>query len=209
MKNENLEETTVSEEEVTNTVNSKNEEIEIDVNALRKYGDQAVSIIFENSLSNVSVRKPKKSEFIRTHDKPEFCLKTGIIEMDDEQRLYYLVAFHLLEQLKSETKAVILYTCINRKGELFIWPVKSHGSDGSRNKWSSSALDAAEKAKEKWVRVVANMGKGKYDVIVAKDDLPAPDWPDISFDKLINLAFKGRYITDINHDVLKELRGEV
>ncbi|MBT4266075.1 MAG: hypothetical protein HN580_01200 [Deltaproteobacteria bacterium] len=217
MENKNLEETTVSNEngttvsgeEVTKIVNSNNDFVEIDVAAFRKHGEPAVSIIFENSLSGVTVRKPKKTEFYRTHANPEFCLKAGIIELDDEHRSYYLVAPHLLVQLERETKAVVLYTCINRKGELFISPINSHSSDGSRNKWSSSALDAAEKAKEKWVRVIANMSKSQYDVIVAKDDLPDPDWPDMSFNKLINIAFKGRYITDLNHEVLKELRGEI
>jgi hypothetical protein len=40
-------------------------------------------------------------------------------------------------------------------------------------------------------------------------ELPAPKWPDGGFKELFAKAFKSRVITEINHPVLKSLRGEV
>jgi hypothetical protein len=67
----------------------------------------------------------------------------------------------------------------------------------------------AEVAKARWVRMVGNKAIGAYDLYKAGDDLGAPEWPDKAFNELCRLAFGKRYITSIDHDALKELRGEV
>ena len=38
--------------------------------------------------------------------------------------------------------------------------------------------------------------------------LSDPVWPDRSFEDIVTVAYKGRVITDIDHKVLRELRGE-
>jgi hypothetical protein len=209
MENENKEDNIVSGETVTKIVNTQDNAYPIDVSALRKRQEQVSFITLENNLSNISVRKPKKQEFFRVIDKPGCTLETSILEVDSIEREYYLVETSLHASLEDELTPVILHLCINRQGELFFWPVKSHASDGRRNKWTESALEAAKLAKEKWIRIMANMSKGEYDLVVAEGAIPAPDWPDITFDKLINIAFKGQYITDLDHVVLKKLRGEI
>jgi hypothetical protein len=60
-----------------------------------------------------------------------------------------------------------------------------------------------------WVRVVANMGLGGYDVFQASGALPDPDWPDVPFREYLRLAFKDRYIDNRDHPILRRLRGEV
>jgi hypothetical protein len=59
------------------------------------------------------------------------------------------------------------------------------------------------------VRVVANMGLGAYEVYEASGDLPDPSWPELSFPEILKVAFKGRYITEVEHPVIRRLRGEV
>jgi hypothetical protein len=43
---------------------------------------------------------------------------------------------------------------------------------------------------------------------MASIDLPSPKWPEGGFESLFSLAFKNRVIDNINHSVLRTLRGE-
>jgi hypothetical protein len=53
------------------------------------------------------------------------------------------------------------------------------------------------------------MAAGMYDVFEAKGELAEPEWPDLSFPQVLQLAFKSRYIEKVEHPILKALRGEV
>ena len=57
--------------------------------------------------------------------------------------------------------------------------------------------------------MVANRTLGAYEVFEAAGNLPDPEWPDISFQGILQIAFKDRYITSMDHPLLQKLRGEV
>jgi hypothetical protein len=69
-------------------------------------------------------------------------------------------------------------------------------------------MQASIIAVDKWIRVSANMEAGFYDVTEAPAGLPDPSWPNVPFDKIVEVAFRNRFITDWDHIVLKQLRGE-
>jgi hypothetical protein len=103
----------------------------------------------------------------------------------------------------------LLTLAINRQGVIFIWPLKLPTPDGRIDNWSRSAMDAANEARTRWVRITANMSLGAYDVAVASDQVAEPEWPDISFQEVLKVAFRDRMISEWNHPVLRRLRGEV
>ena len=71
------------------------------------------------------------------------------------------------------------------------------------------ALAGAEEAKTTWVRLEANTVSKTYDVYRALGDLGDPAWPDMTLQEMVDLAFGGdRTISDPDHPVLRELRGE-
>jgi hypothetical protein len=70
-------------------------------------------------------------------------------------------------------------------------------------------LEAIELATRSWVRVAANMSAGCYDVYRAGGQLSEPEWPDLTFQAILRIAFKGRFIDSLDHPVLRQLRGEV
>jgi hypothetical protein len=41
----------------------------------------------------------------------------------------------------------------------------------------------------------------------ASADLPDPKWPDVSFKKLLEIAFRDRLIRSLDHAVIKKLQG--
>jgi hypothetical protein len=103
----------------------------------------------------------------------------------------------------------ILFTGITRQGILFLWPIRLPGQGGRVDSWNRSALDAALLAEDRWIRMAPNMSLGAYDVFQATGNLPEPEWPEISFRDILEIAFKDHLINDFNHPVLKRLRGEL
>ena len=64
-------------------------------------------------------------------------------------------------------------------------------------------------AQKDWIRISANMSLGAYEVYQATGALSGPEWPDLEFSKILEIAFKGRYITTLDHTALRRLRGEL
>lgn len=74
--------------------------------------------------------------------------------------------------------------------------------------WHSSAREAAERAQSVWVRMVANMGGGYYDIWETDGSVGEPQWPEHSLTQLLKVAFgNGRLIDREDHPVLQQLLG--
>jgi hypothetical protein len=121
----------------------------------------------------------------------------------------YLVAPHLLSELSQEVRPKILYTGVTREGNPFLWPINMPGEDGRLDSWSQSAHNAADIAGMAWIRLVANRSVGAYDVMQATALVEEPTWPELTFKELINLAFRDKVISSLEHPVVKRLRGEI
>lgn len=162
----------------------------------------------KKALTTVPVRKPPKESFMRT-SKDENAWKTySMIELKEEGKCYLLsqpIAAALEAAGESTLIKARLVPAVDRQGNLFLWPLKVSDRE---NDWNLSAYRAAVMAREKWVRVQANMAAGAYDTLVAKIQNADPAWPDEDFGTILKIAFEGRVITQWEHPVLKELRGE-
>jgi hypothetical protein len=177
--------------------------------ALRLSQSFADTVGVKKLVTTVPVRKPNRQDFVRVHPDPAYRLTpTAIIELR-EDRETYLLSPAIAQQLPGEFNVVTLYTAINRQGVTQLWPVKLPGEDGRQLEWHRSAAEAAELAMEKWVRVTANMSKGGYDLFEASGDLSEPVWPDISFEEILRIAFRDRYVDRVDHPLLQKLRGLV
>ena len=160
-------------------------------------------------ITTVAVRRPDRQQFIRVHPSGDMCLgPVAMIELEGGQDIY-LVAPALFEDVGSEAKLKMLYLAITRDGVVFIWPVAMPGPDGRTCAWWESAQRAAETAKTQWVRVTSNRDEGMYETLVPTGlSLPEPEWPDLPFARILELAFRDRIIKSLSHPVLKRLRGE-
>jgi len=155
----------------------------------------------------IQARKPGKQDFIRVHPDAAYSLQTYVLEFKDEGELY-VVDSSLWDDLVGELVAKVLYLTINRQGVPRLWPIRLPDPDGRLDDWNRSALEAAEIAKTRWVRVTSNRSAGMYEVHEATADLPEPEWPELSFEEILKIAFRGFYITDWDHPALRRLRGE-
>lgn len=178
--------------------------------ALRLTGDMTAALGVKKALRTVPVRKPDKTWFVRVHNDEKYHLTTAVIELK-EDRETYLVAPALRPSLAAEPtfSPRVLFTAVNRQGVPFLWSVRIAGPHEKVDPWSRSALEAANLARDGWVRVTANMGLGAYNVYQATGDLPEPEFPDAPLSELLKTAFKDRFIDTADHPVLRKLRGEV
>ena len=179
----------------------------LDLSALRLSQDFSANLGVKKAVLTVPVRKPNRQWFIRVRAGEEWRLQTGVIELADERETY-LVDRSLWSELAGEIIPKVLFTGMSRQGVLFLWPVRLPGMDGRIDEWNRAALDAAQLATERWVSVRANMALGAYEVFEATGELPEPEWPELPFSKLVEIAFKDRFIRSADHPVLRRLRGE-
>jgi hypothetical protein len=182
--------------------------VSLDLEQLRLSQDFSAMVGVRKALVTVPVRKPDKQCFVRVHPDAEFRLATAMLNLKEEREIY-LVDRSLWSELPGEITPTVFYTTITRQGVVFLWPVRLPGDDGRIDEWNRSATEAAQMATTKWVRVAANMPLGAYDVFQATGDFPDPEWPDVGFKALLDVAFKDRFIDSLEHPVVKRLRGEL
>ena len=180
---------------------------QFDVTKLRLTQDFASQIGVKKLLRTVPVRKPNRQEFVRVRKGEDYQLQTAILEMK-EDRESFLVDPSLWNELPGEIIPKVILTAMNRQGVMFLWPVRLPGSDGRSDTWNQSALEASNIAEDKWVRVAANMSLGAYDIYDAGSELTDPEWPELEFQKILEIAFKDKFITSMDHPAVRRLRGE-
>ena len=53
------------------------------------------------------------------------------------------------------------------------------------------------------------MDRGAYEIFEAKGEIGEPEWPDLTMDAAIRIAFKDCFIDSSDHPALRRLRGEM
>jgi hypothetical protein len=178
-----------------------------DLDAMRLSQDFVTDTRVKKLLTTVPVRKPSQQEFFRVNPDPAYQLPAAaIIELKDEREIYF-VHPAIVREVAGEYRAAMIVTTINRQGVLGVWPLKLPSPDGRKEEWLRSALEAAEKATTRWIRLRANMNLGAYETFEAEAKIPEPEWPNIPFQEILHIAFRDRLIDNVDHPVLKRLRG--
>jgi hypothetical protein len=98
---------------------------------------------------------------------------------------------------------VQIFLSVNTGGFPFLW-----WNILSDNPWHLSKLACARESMDKWVKMV-NVG-GSY-ATQPPDIEPTikPQWPDQPYDELVRVGFRGRFIDDLEHPVIRKLRGRL
>ncbi len=174
---------------------------------LRLSQDFGAQIGVKKMLTTILVKKPDKQKFIRVNPDSNYSLTVATIEVKDENETY-IVHPKILSELVAECNHKLLVVGITRQKVLFVWPLGLPGLDGKDNPWHASAREAAEHAKKAWIRVVSNRDLGAYEILEAEGNLGEPEFPDLPMEEIIKIAFKDKIITDLEHPLLQQLRGE-
>ena len=159
-------------------------------------------------LTTVPVRRPGNQSFFQVRPGEDWRIQAAILQIKDDSDCF-LVMPNLLYEVGQEVRPKQLYMAMGRDGNPFFWPVNLPGEDGRLDTWSQSAHAAAQIAEKAWIRLVSNRSFGAYEVMQAAGNLEGPEWPELSFQELVNLAFKDKVIDRLDHPVLRRLRGEL
>jgi hypothetical protein len=111
--------------------------------------------------------------------------------------------------LASKPGLLLVSGQVSRSGEVFLWPIRLTDPFGRPDYWSLTAREAVETAKTRWTRNTSDMNRGRYRVYTSGVDLAPVQWPSLSPEEIIELAFGDRMIEDIDHPILRRLRGEL
>jgi hypothetical protein len=179
-----------------------------DLKSLRLTANFGAALGVKKVLTNVLVGKPKKPQFFRTHSSETMTFPAMILE-NKEARESYVVLPAVAQEISELVRPVMLHAAIDRQNNVFLVPVPLPGEDGTRNPWHESLAQAVEQAQRKWIRITANMHVGSYDVYEAACELPEPEWPDHDIDALVQVAFRGKIITSLDHPIVQSLLGRI
>ena len=158
--------------------------------------------------SVIPVNKPGKMEWVHLLDHPDFLLPgAAFLDLQDGGRLY-LVVPEIAAQLADDVKLVKLAPGLTRQDKLFLWPCPLIPLGETSNPWHTSHNDAFNAAKSGWIRMKSNRACGFYDIIEPEKIMPEPDWPDMSFADMLQIAFNDDHIVDRDdHPALRRLKG--
>ena len=177
-----------------------------DLDALRLPQNFGESLGVKRLITRVPVRKPLKTEFFRVRAGEAWRFQTMILELKEEGETF-LLAPAVWDAVPELLRPAMLHTAIDRRNNVFLIPVPLPGPDGRRNPWHQSLAEVVAMAENKWVRSVANKAVGGYDMLVADANLAEPEWPDTSFQELVQIAFRERLIQSPDHPVVTQLLG--
>ena len=180
---------------------------ESSLNTLRVSQDFAKLSGVKTHRSSVEIRKPNKQEFVRVRAGDEWQLHVAVINDEKEQKLW-LITNDIASKMQEDVSFMLLRLAINRDGVSFLWPLKI-SRNGRFNSWNQSAMVAANKAVDYWVRLQSNLRTKQYEIKIATATDREPAWPEMTFEELIDSIPKDQVIDNFNHPFLKQLRGEL
>jgi hypothetical protein len=179
-----------------------------DLDSLTLSQDFVESAGVKRLLTTVPVRKPNPQDFVRVH--PDSTHRGNLLMLNlKDDREFYVVRPELKEALAGETVRKTVYTTINRQGVVTLWPITLPGADGKDLAWWRSEREAAALAMTRWIRIKANRSLGANEIIEAPGVEVEPEWPDLSFQELVRIAFRNLMIDTLDHPVIQRLRGLV
>ena len=175
---------------------------------LRLPANYGATLGVKKLLTTVPVGKPKRPQFFRAHTSLDMTFTAMFLEQK-EARESYVVLPNVAQEISELVRPVMLQAAIDRQNNVFLIPVPLPGEAGTRNPWHESLAQAVELAKLKWLRLTPNMHTGSYDVYEAVGALPEPEWPAHGIDVLLEVAFRGKIITSLDHPVVQTLLGRI
>ena len=204
----NISKNSSAEEQETHNQTGESKGLDsFDLESLRVSQDFVKDSGVKKLLTTVPVRKPNRQDFVRVHPDSSYVLDTMLLNLKEERETY-LVAPSFRDEIPQELTHTRLALATNRQKVIFLWQMRLPDSSGKTDAWSMSALEAYEEAKENWVRVSANMSLGAYEIYEALGNLSDPEWPEVSMDEIVRIAFRNAFVESYDHPVLRRLRGE-
>jgi hypothetical protein len=162
-------------------------------------------------LTRVPVQRPSRKQFVRCHPDP-LMMDSMATYIDEDDGETYLVTGSMREVFGDDVKPTHLQLAmIHRSRTLFIWSSTIPSADAGRGRsWHESQLTVKKIAEKNWVRVLSDRALSGYRVFPSEAALSDPAWPtDKTFQDYLEIAFRDRIITSMDHPVVRKYLGRV
>jgi hypothetical protein len=181
---------------------------ELDLERFRIDQDFATHVQTRKIAVSIPLRRPDRQHWIWIHPGLDWRASVAVLDDKANQRTY-IVEPAIVPEVTADVVPKLLVTYATRQGTTGLWPIRLPDEAGRLDTYNESALTIIEQYPRRWIRVLTNQIDRCYEVLETPSvEQPAPKWPEGGFKELFSKAFKGRVINDINHSVLKALRGE-
>lgn len=155
-----------------------------------------------------SFGKLSSNRFSRVHPGDEYKFPIYVVS-DKESGEDYLATPEMAQYLGKMAQPKILRLAVDSAGtpKIIAQPIVDQSARVTL--WTTTMLEAIERAENEWVRIESNMEAQQYFVIVAANDLGEPNWPNQTMAQLIEAVFAGRIISNEDHPLIQQLQGKV
>lgn len=154
----------------------------------------------------LKIRRPEKSEFIRTYPDGPLPMAVAILEVKS-QRDIFVVKADLAPIVEDLVRPVLLALAITKDMDPFLWPLAQPKQGREPSHAAITVMQAEERTRTTWGRVAwggFDTGWKFYSSSVQPED---PNWTDLTPEKALSLI-GDIYISHENHPIIRELRGE-
>jgi hypothetical protein len=180
----------------------------INLDDFRVSQDFAVQLQARKTVITVPVQRPDRQQWIWIHPEPDWRLPVYVLE-DKENRRTFIALKDIAPEVMGDLVHKLLVAYCTKQGTPGLWPIKLPDETGRLDSYNESALAIVTEYAGQWVRIICNQQSRAYEVLSSPQaDAPAPQWPSGAFPFLLETAFRGRIIRNIDHPELKALRGE-
>lgn len=159
-------------------------------------------------VTRVPLLKYPKQKFFKTHPTWAWMGVTALVLKDEDET--YLVAGSIANEIAVETITINLFVCHLQSGDLVVIKAPCEDKEGKWNTWHKSINNLVmNEGRKGWIRVTPNRDTSSYIAMAASASWVEPEWPEITLEKVMFLAFDNgeRIIKSTDHPVLKALRG--
>jgi hypothetical protein len=152
--------------------------------------------------------KFSKHRFARIHPGKDFMFPCLAVE-NKELGETYIVTPNMQAYLGTHAVPKVLRLSVDTTGLPKIIAQPIIDKSGRPNTWQTSLIHGIKNAEENWVRLEANMGAAQYNIIISKDDLGDPQWPEQTMDEIVQEVFNNNIISDENHPYIRQIQGRI
>jgi hypothetical protein len=172
--------------------------------ALALDDEEGVGLATPQSLL-VSIGKPP--DFFMAHPDPAMGQIVSGVFGPGIGKPFYLVGANARGYLSDFMRRVQLQLCIDQDDNEFLWPIKLPSTPGADlNVWSASSLEAVNKARAIFYKLVWVEGQQGYKALPIDGAHVSPHWSGRTFAQIRNAGLRDFVINDKTHPVAKWLR---
>jgi len=172
---------------------------------LKKLG-YGVDTDVKKLLVTVPVDKPRSDTFFMVRDGEDWVFEAFILTHSAEKEKY-IVSEEIAIVLQGLVREMILYLSVDRNGNPTLIDIPYPSDNGKLNTWNESKRVAIQEAKSYWIRMISDKPTQSYRVYRSIHIKDKPLWPEQSMEELVEIAFRGKIITSIDHPIIQGLLG--